>query len=89
MDLNDYIDEGYEALVANRPPAGIPSSPAYDAALITKHVHYHTGRLPREIHTSRGHSYRVVTDDFHKVVVRITDYQDHRFGVVGMVDPSR
>lgn len=64
-------------------PEGLPSAPSYDAALITWHALYHTGQQPRAISCGRGHSYNVTLH------VTIVDYADHRFGVVGIIDPSR
>lgn len=55
-------------------------------ALIRSHIAYHTGRqcaATAKIKPSRGHSYRVTTEYGQSLVVRITDYYDHRDGVHG------
>lgn len=85
MNLNQYIAEGEAAYLAPNGLKidGFPSSPAYDAQLITAHVLYHTGRAPRDINTSRGHTYRVNVNGTERVM-RITDYKDHRYGITGL-----
>lgn len=64
----------------------IPTSHVADVALIRSHLAYHAGYSAgkTEIHASRGHSYRFDLDG-ERIVVRITDYYDHRNGVVGYV----
>ena len=83
--LSQYIEEGiaeFRALGMMRPD-GIPSSPHFDAKLITWHCLYHTGDAPKSITTGRGHNYNI--ELAHGVgwrKVRITDYTDHRNGIV-------
>ena len=74
---------GGKAYMENRRPDGYPSSPVYDASLIYQHVLYWCGRAPKQISTGRGHSYNVFIGP-NKYQVRITDYKDHRNGVVGL-----
>ena len=63
----------------------IPTSETGDIALIRSHIAYWAGQSQAEaakIFPSRGHSYRF--DIYGKrYTVRITDYYDHRDGVVG------
>jgi len=60
----------------------IPTSENADIVLIRSHIAYWAGSKKAEraeIKPSRGHSYKIDKT----TVVRITDYYDHREGVVG------
>lgn len=85
MNLDQYIAEGEASFHATSPGeariTGYPSSPAYDARLITWHVLYWTGETPKAIATSRGHSYRVTMPGGDVRIVTIENYRDHRDGV--------
>jgi hypothetical protein len=67
----------------------LPTSENADIALIRSHIAYHAGQDRAEravIKPSRGHSYSVRTSALkgaYKIIVRITDYYDHRAGVHG------
>lgn len=70
----------------------MPTSEVGDIALIRSHIHYHAGEnraRQADIRPTRGHKYKVSLygrpsrkDDYH--VVSITDYLDHRHGIVGI-----
>lgn len=63
-----------------------PTSTRGDMVLIRSHIAYHSGQDMAQravISASRGHSYKVEGTYVGKVTVRIVDYYDHRFGVVG------
>lgn len=67
-----------------------PTSTDGDTELIRSHVAYWAGLKAAErvsIKPSRGHSYRVALNGTHgsdDTIVRITDYYEHRYGVVGL-----
>ena len=79
----DGMREFYQAVQA------YPTSPNGDVMLIRSHIAYHAGERAAQtasIRPSRGNSYRVArwgTHDKGDSIVRITDYYDHRNGVVG------
>lgn len=62
----------------------LATSAVADAALITWHVLYWSGRRPAAVARSRGSSYRVwELPSSDPVTVRIVDHFDHREGVTG------
>ena len=86
MDLTAYIAQGeqeFRAVGATK-PQGYASAPAYDAKLITWYLIYHTGKAPKAIRSSRGYTYNVTDGNGIKFKARITNYNDHRAGVVAI-----
>lgn len=67
----------------------LPTSENADRALIRSHIAYWSGSMKAEkasIKASRGHSYRVAMYGKHDkgdIIVKISDYYDHRDGVLG------
>ncbi len=59
----------------------IPSSDYAGAWLIGAWSEYHTGRPPRAIHKSRGHSFKVDIPGLGELCLHIVDPYDHREGV--------
>ena len=93
METRHICQEGFTALRGMREfynLAGLlPTSENADVALIRSHIAYWSGAKKAEkasIKASRGHKYRVAmygTHDKSDLIVRITDYYDHREGVIG------
>ena len=60
----------------------LPTSENADAWLIGAWLGYWTGKPPKRIRKSRGHTWRVESGNFDEFSVTVKDPFDHRNGVV-------